>query len=124
MLHPVTLVSIDDSTFLLYRFFIFGSHQEVFDGSTSFKVHLYPIFAANLLYALTQPTVIRNHYVRLLVVVIGARISSVDIVILEGWFLCFDSDPVQGPSGVFDLTWLHVEMPETENCKPLLGPIR
>ena len=47
------------------------------------KVHFNPVFAANLLYTLTQPTVIRNHYVRLLVVVIGARVSSVVIVILE-----------------------------------------
>ena len=100
-LHPVALVSIDDSTFLLYRIFIFGSHQEVFDSSTSFKVHLYPIFAANLLFTLTQPTVIRNHYVRLLVVVIAVRVSSVVIVIIKGWFLCSDSDPVQGPNGVF-----------------------
>ena len=109
----MTLVSIDDSTFLLYRILIFGSHQEVFDSSTSFKVHLYPIFAANLLYTLTQPTVIRNHYVRLLVVVIGARVSSVVIVIIEGWFLCFlcfVSDPVQGPSGVFAFFKCTVEM--------------
>ena len=54
-LHPVTLVSIDDFTFLLYRIFIFGSHQGISDGSTSFKVHLYPIFAANLLNTLTKP---------------------------------------------------------------------
>ena len=36
-IHPVTLVSVDDSTLLLYRIFILGRHQEVLDSGTSFK---------------------------------------------------------------------------------------
>ena len=104
---PVTLISIDDSTLLLSRIFIFGSHQKVFDSSVSFKVYLYPIFATNLLYILTQPTVIRNHNVRLLVDGIQARVSSVVIVLVEGWFL---SDPVQGPSRVFAFSKCTMEM--------------
>ena len=36
-LYPVTLVSVNDSTFLLYRIFFFGSHQEILDGRTSFE---------------------------------------------------------------------------------------
>ena len=47
---------------------MFWSHQEVFGGGTSFKVHLYPMFAANLLYALTQSSVVWNYYVWILVV--------------------------------------------------------
>ena len=53
ILHPVTFVFIDDSTFLLYRVFIFGSYQEVLDGSASFEVNFHPLFVANLLNALT-----------------------------------------------------------------------
>ena len=106
-LHPVTLISIDDSTFLLYRIFILGSHQEVFDSGASFKVHLYPIFAANLLNALTKPTIIRNHYAGLLIVV---SVSSVVIVLVGGWLLCFDSDLVEGLIGVFTFSKCTVEM--------------
>ena len=59
--HPVTLVSVDDSTLLLDWIFVFGSHQEVLDGGASFKVHLYPKLSANVLDALTQSTVIRHN---------------------------------------------------------------
>ena len=88
-LHPVIFISIDDSTFLLYRVFIFGSHQEVLDGSTSFEVHFHPIFAANLLNAFTQPTIVRNYYVRLLDVFVGTRVLAVITVFVWGWFLRF-----------------------------------
>ena len=99
--HPVTFVSVDDSTFLLYRVFIFGSHQEVLDGSTSFEVHFHPIFAANLLNAVTQPTVVRNYYVWLLDVFVGTRVSGFVTVFVRGWFPGFHSNPVQSPGGVF-----------------------
>ena len=63
---PVTLVSVDDSTLLLDLIFVFGSHQEVPVGGASFKVHLYPKLAANVLNALTKSTVVWYHYVALL----------------------------------------------------------
>ena len=56
-LHPVTFVSIYDSTSLLDRILIFGSHKEVFDGGTSFKVHLHPMITVHLLEAFTEPSV-------------------------------------------------------------------
>ena len=57
----------------------------------------HPIFAANLLNALTQPAVVRNYYVRLLDVFIGARVSVAVIVFVWDWFLGFHSNPVQRP---------------------------
>ena len=68
-LHPVTFISIYDSTPLLDRILIFGSHQEVFDGGSSFKVHLHPMTTAHLLEAFTEPSVIWNNYVWFLDVV-------------------------------------------------------
>ena len=54
-IHPVTMVSVDDSTLLLDWVFVFGSYQEVLDGSASFN--LYPKLSANVLNALTKSTV-------------------------------------------------------------------
>ena len=39
ILHPVTFVSVYDATVLSYMVFVFGCHQEVFDGSAPFKVY-------------------------------------------------------------------------------------
>ena len=63
-LHPATLVSVDDSTFLLDGILVFGSHWEVFDCVTSLKVHLHSIFTACFLHTLTDPLVVGDHYVR------------------------------------------------------------
>ena len=46
-LHPVTFVPIDDSTLIHKRIFVLGSHQEAFDGITSFEVYLHSIFLAS-----------------------------------------------------------------------------
>ena len=43
-LHPVTFVPINDSTLFHERIFVLWSHQEAFDGITSFKVYLHSIF--------------------------------------------------------------------------------
>ena len=43
-LHPVTFVPVDDSTLFHKRIFVLGSHQEAFDGITSFEVYLHSIF--------------------------------------------------------------------------------
>ena len=86
------------------------SHQEVIDGSTSFEVHFHPIFAANLLNALTQPTVVRNCYVRLLDVFVDTRVIAVVTIFVGGWFLGFHSNPVQSPGGVFVSSKCAVEM--------------
>ena len=67
-LHPVTFVPIDDSTLFHKRIFVLGSHQEAFDGISSFEVHLYSIFLAGSFEAFTQPFVIWHHYVVLFLV--------------------------------------------------------
>ena len=85
-IYPVTLVSIDDSTLLLDWIFVFGRHQEVPDGGASFKVHLYPKLAANVLDALTKSTVVGNHYVGLLLVVHTSFLCWSLVGVL---FLCF-----------------------------------
>ena len=47
------LVSVYDSTFVCDKIFVLGSHEEAFDGLSSFKVKLYPKFVACPLYSLT-----------------------------------------------------------------------
>ena len=68
-IHPVTLVSVNDSTLLQDWIFVFGRHQEVLDGGASFTVHLYPKLLANVLNGLTKSTVVWDHYVGLRLVV-------------------------------------------------------
>ena len=63
-LHSATFITVDDPTLLHHRMFVLWGHQEVFDGSTSFKVYLNPIVAAFCLNTLTQPLVIWYSYVR------------------------------------------------------------
>ena len=43
--HPVTFVSIYDPTVFGDGVFVFGSHQDAFDGFASSKVHLYAMFS-------------------------------------------------------------------------------
>ena len=60
-LHPVTFISVDDSTFLQYRILVLWSNQEVSDGNASFKMDLHPMLVACSLQAFTQPFVIWYH---------------------------------------------------------------
>ena len=62
-IHPVTLVPINDSTLFHKGIFVLGSHEEAFDGVTSFEVHLYSIFLTGSLEAFSQLFVVWNHYV-------------------------------------------------------------
>ena len=52
--HPVAFEPVDDATLHCDMIFIFGSHQEAFDGIASSVVHLYPMFVAYALHAFTQ----------------------------------------------------------------------
>ena len=52
-LHSITFVSIDDPTLFQHRILILGDHQEVFDGDTSSKVYLYPMFVASSFHTFT-----------------------------------------------------------------------
>ena len=40
------LISVYDSTLTIDGIMVLGSHEEAFDGLSSFKMYLYPIFAA------------------------------------------------------------------------------
>ena len=51
--HPVTFISVDDTTLLWDAIFILGSHKEASDSIHSFKVHLYSMISAYILQALT-----------------------------------------------------------------------
>ena len=42
--HPVTFISVDDSTLFQHRLFVLRSHQEASDGIASFEVDLHSIF--------------------------------------------------------------------------------
>ena len=46
-----------------YMVFVFGCHQEVFDGPTPFKVYLYAMFLAYIFYAFTEAFSVWYHYV-------------------------------------------------------------
>ena len=80
-LHPVTFVHIDDSTLFHKRIFVLGSHQEAFDGISSFKVYLHSIFLASSFEAFTQPFIIWHHYVVLFLVA-----SHAGLVFFVGFF--------------------------------------
>ena len=96
--HPVTFVSIYDSTFLLDGILIFWSHQKVLDDIASFKVDLHSMFAASFLYAFTDSFVIRNHHMWFLDVV--TRVLGTSAVLVSCGF-GFDFYPVQCPCRVF-----------------------
>ena len=60
--HPVTMISVDDSTLFLHWIFVLWRHQEVLDGSASFTMHLHPKFPVNVFDALAEPSIVRYHY--------------------------------------------------------------
>ena len=41
-LHPVTFITVDDSTSVFHGILVLGSHQEVFNCCTSLEIHLHP----------------------------------------------------------------------------------
>ena len=87
-LHPVTIVPVDDSTLFHKRIFVLGSHQEAFDGITSFEIYWHSILLACSLEAFTQPFIIWHHYVRILFLVAG-HAALAFLLFLMGW--CFHS---------------------------------
>ena len=60
--HPVTMITVDDSSLFLDWFFVLWRHQEVLDGSASFTMYLHPKFSANVFDALTEPSIVRYHH--------------------------------------------------------------
>ena len=74
--NPATLKSIDDPTLFEDWIFILRGHQEAFDGSISFEVHLYAMFMTGLFCTLTHPLVIGYHHVGLWALVVIASVSA------------------------------------------------
>ena len=73
---PATFESVYDPTSFKDWVFILRGHQEVFDGMTSFQMHLNAIFFTSSLVALTQPLMVRYHYV-----------CFWSFVVVSGWLL-------------------------------------
>ena len=96
-IHPVTMISVDDSTLLLDWISVFGSHQEVLDGGASLAIHLYPKLSANVLDALTETTIVWYHYIRLL---LGVVIGSICWCLFSIWIVHFLLNSVESPCGV------------------------
>ena len=63
--NPATLKSIDDPTLFQDRIFILRGHQEAFDGSTSFKIHLYTMLVTGVFETFTDTFMIGHHHVGL-----------------------------------------------------------
>ena len=62
------LISVYDSTLAVDRIFVLGSHEEVFDCLSSFKVNLHPIFAACFLYSFTKALMVWHYHEQVLFV--------------------------------------------------------
>ena len=100
-LQPITFISVNDSTLFEDGIFVLWSHKEVLDGQASFKGNLYPMFTASFLKVLSQPFVVRNHHVRVLVViVVVSRIVGASSVVFLCWGFGLDLHPVESPCRV------------------------
>ena len=93
--HPVTMITVDDSTLFLDWIFVLGRHQEVLDGSASFTMHLHPKFSANVFDALAEPSIVRYHYTGSL----GDVTVSI-VCLFSGWIVCLLLYFVYSPCGV------------------------
>ena len=97
--HPFAFESVNDATFHCDVIFIFGGHQEAFDGIASSVVHLYPMFTAYVLHALTQASHIwQDHVGFVLALAVAGVFSSFEILFCGCLYLVFH--PVEGPVGV------------------------
>ena len=118
-LHPITFVSVYDCTFLENRIFILWIHKEVFDGKSFFEVHWYPIFSAWSFNVFTEPFVIWNHHVYILVVlvVISSQFVVTSIFVLGGC-LALDLHSVQAHVGYLHLlrAWKRCCSSSCNNC--------
>ena len=72
----------------------------MFDGGTSFEIHLHPMITAHLLEAFTEPSVIRNNNVWFLDDV-SSSVLLVVTVLLLGLTSSFNFNSVEGPCRVF-----------------------
>ena len=80
--------------------FVLWNHQEVFDGKSSFEMYLYPIFLACSFNAFTEPLIIWNHHIYILLVDVILLVVIVVACISVGT-VASHFDSIQGPCGVF-----------------------
>ena len=99
-LHPITLVSIYDTTFLSDEIFIFWCHQEVFDGFASFEENLNAIFLASIFDTFPQAFDVWHSYVcssfGMVVIAHQSLVFVSGLFVWHGLLLC----SVQGPPWV------------------------
>ena len=90
--HPVTMITVDDSTLFLDWIFVLWRHQEVLDGSASL---VHPKFSANVFDVLAEPSIVRYHYTGSL----GDVTISV-VCLFSGWIVSLLLYFVYSPCGV------------------------
>ena len=96
------MISVYDSTLAVDRIFVLGSHEEVLDCLSSFKVNLYPIFAACFLYSFTKALMVWHYHEQVLFVgVTWALLIVCSSVFCSVRVLTFQLCSVYGPDGVF-----------------------
>ena len=96
------LISIYDSTLAVYRILVLGSHEEVFDCLSSFKVNLHPIFFACFLYSFTEALMVWHYHEQVLFVgIVWAPLIVCSSVFCSVRILTFQFCSIYGPYGVF-----------------------
>ena len=101
-IHPVTFISIYDSTFFKDWIFILWSHEEVFECMTSFKMYFNPIFLARSLEAFTHPLMVRYNNVWFWSSGVARLwIVAVSLDFLQGWWLTLQLDSVECSVWIF-----------------------
>ena len=96
------LIYVYDSTLAIHGFTLLGSHEEAFDGLSSMKMYLYPIFAACFLDLLTEALMIWNQHVQFLIVSVAwALLIVCSSVFCSVGALALQLCSMYGPNGVF-----------------------
>ena len=97
----IALVSIYDFTHPVNGIIVLRIHKEAFDGLASFKMYLYPIFAACFLDSLTEALMIRNQHIQVLIVVVSWALLIGSSVFVSVGFLALQFCSFYDPCGVF-----------------------
>ena len=84
-LHPITLVPVNDATFLSNQISFFGCHHEVFNGFASFEEYLNAIFLTSVFDTFTQAFDVWNTYIGSSFYGIG--VASQSLVFVSGLFV-------------------------------------
>ena len=116
-LHPITLVPVNDATFLSNQISFFGCHHEVFNGFASFEEYLNAIFLTSVFDTFTQAFDVWNTYIGSSFYGIGVASQS---LVFCFWTVCeplSSSLLCQGPfwvftccKGLFDVVLFFLQM--------------